>query len=65
MNDLTRNLLGYLFDRLDEPSTYRGLVLFLTSIGIVIDPNHLELLASIGLGLSGGIGMVTKDKPKA
>ena len=53
---------NYFLDRAKEPSTWRGLVLFITSIGIPIAPNMAEAIISVGLALSGLIGVFVADK---
>jgi hypothetical protein len=45
--------LKYLLARLKEPSTYGGLGLLATSIGIVLNPNQLEALIVVCMGLAG------------
>lgn len=49
-------------DRLKEASTWRGLTLLLTSIGITVRPELMEQIIVAGTGLAGIIGLVTKDK---
>ena len=55
----------WILDRLSEPSTYRGIILVLTAVGVQIQPAMIEAIISIGIGAAGVIGMVTADKPKA
>ena len=50
----------YILDRAKEPSTWRGLVLFLTAIGVPIAPELQTAVVSAGLGIAGLIGVVTK-----
>jgi hypothetical protein len=49
-------------DRLSEPSTWRGIVLVLTSCGVTIQPVLADAIISAGIGLVGIIGIVTADK---
>lgn len=49
-------------DRLSEPSTWRGIVLVLTSCGVTIQPVLADSIISAGIGLVGIIGIVTADK---
>jgi hypothetical protein len=52
----------YIHDRLQEPSTWRGMVLICTAFGVPIAPQMAEAIITIGLALSGGIGVLTSDK---
>lgn len=55
-------ILNYLLDRLSENSTWRGGLLVLTSIGVVVSPSHQEAIVSAGLGLVGVINIFRKGK---
>lgn len=57
-------MIDYLIDQGKEPSTWRGLCLFLAAGGVVLEPEQTEAIVAFGLGLSGFIGMVTRDRPK-
>lgn len=52
----------YILDRLKEPSTWRGIILLLTAIGVPIAPELQTTIISAGLGVAGLIGTVTADK---
>lgn len=52
----------YLLDRLREPSTWRGLTVFLTAAGVALDPESIDYIIATGLGVAGLIGALTKDK---
>lgn len=52
----------YILDRLKEASTWRGLVLILTSAGVTISPAMAEAIVSIGLALAGSIGVFVPDQ---
>ena len=52
---------NYILDRVKEPSTWRGAILFLTAIGVPIAPAMTEAIVTAGLGLAGLIGMLTSD----
>ena len=54
-------LLLYLLDRLKEPSTWRGIVMIVTAAGINLSPEEAAGIASIGVGVAGVIGAVTRD----
>jgi hypothetical protein len=51
---------NYILDRAKEPSTWRGVLLFLTAIGVPIAPQLADSIVTVGLGLAGIVGMVTK-----
>ena len=53
---------AYVLDRLQEPSTWRGITLLLTAFGIPMAPGMAEAIVSVGLSVTGVIGVVTKDK---
>lgn len=50
----------YILDRAKEPSTWRGLILFLTAVGVPVAPELQTAIVSAGLGIAGLIGVVTK-----
>jgi len=52
---------SYIFARLKEASTWRGIVLLLTAVGIPIAPGVADLIISAGLAVTGLIGAVTPD----
>ncbi len=52
----------FLIDRFQEPTTWRGLVLLLTGLGVPLNPDMLEPIVSAGLGITGIIGVLSKDK---
>lgn len=52
----------YILQRLKEPSTWRGIILILTSAGVGIEPAMADAIISAGIGLAGVIGVVTADK---
>jgi len=53
----------YLIERLSEASTWRGIMAFLTAMGVAIQPDQVEVIVTAGLGIIGVVGMVTQDKP--
>lgn len=52
----------YLIDRLKEASTWRGIILILTSAGAAITPEMAESIVTAGIGIAGIIGVATADK---
>lgn len=55
-------MLNYFLQRAQEPSTWRGASLFLTAVGIYVNPAMYQLITTIGVGAAGLIGMLTADK---
>jgi hypothetical protein len=53
---------NYLMQRSREPSTWRGLVLLLTAIGVPIAPHLVEPIVSVGLAVAGLIGVAAADR---
>ena len=51
----------YFYDRLREPSTWRGVIMLVTAIGIPIAPDQAESIVAIGLAVSGAIGAFVPD----
>ncbi|CAB4141081.1 hypothetical protein UFOVP413_36 [uncultured Caudovirales phage] len=56
------NSLNWIIDRLKERSTWLGLTALLTSFGVSLKPELAEAIITAGLGLTGLIAVVTKDK---
>lgn len=52
----------YILERAKEPSTWRGVVMILTALGVPMAPGMTEAVVSIGLGVAGLIGILTADK---
>lgn len=56
--------MSYVFDRLKEASTWRGIMAFLTGVGVVISPDQIEAIVAAGLSVVGLLGVFTRDKDK-
>jgi hypothetical protein len=52
----------YILERAKEPSTWRGLIMVLTSAGLVVSPDLAAAIVSVGTGLAGLVGIFTTDK---
>ena len=52
----------YLLARAKEPSSWRGLFLILTAIGVPVAPEMANAIITVGLGVAGAIGVATADK---
>lgn len=53
-------MINILLDKLSENSTWRGLILIATAVGIKIDPEMQEAILAAGLGLIGLINVFRK-----
>lgn len=53
--------MNYIVERLKEASTWRGLVLILTSLGVSISPELVAPIVSIGTGIAGAVGVFLPD----
>lgn len=54
--------IKWVADRLKEPSTWRGLTMLLTAVGISVRPELMEQIIVAGTGVAGLIGLITADK---
>jgi hypothetical protein len=63
MNEKLKKALSYLADRLSENSTWRGLILFATGIGITIEPEMATKITAVGLGIIGVINILRQGAP--
>ena len=52
----------YILDRAKEPSTWRGVILILTAIGVPIAPEMAESIIAVGIAFAGFVGVVSSDK---
>jgi len=52
----------YLLDRLSENSTWRGLILVATALGVRMEPDLQNQIVAAGLGLVGVINVLRKEK---
>ena len=57
-------MMAYLLARLQEPSTWRGLVLIATAAGAVLSPDQQEAIIAGGLLVSGLLGAALPDREK-
>lgn len=54
-------ITGYLLERLKEPTTWRGLVLVLTSVGVTLSPEQSNAIVAFGIALAGAIGVLAPE----
>ncbi len=52
----------YIVARLREPSTWRGILMLCTALGVKISPEFQEAIMQLGLAAVGLVGMLTSDK---
>jgi len=57
-------LIQYILDRLSENSTWRGIILLLTAIGINLNPDQSAAITGAGLSVVGLINVFRKEGPK-
>lgn len=62
MNEKLKNLRDYCLDRLNEASTWRGIVLMAASAGASLSADLRELIIMVGVGVAGAIGAMFPDK---
>ena len=55
-------ILNYLLDRVSEQSTWRGLILLATALGVQMEPQLQNHIVAAGLGLVGAINFLRKEK---
>lgn len=54
--------MNYIIDRLNERSTWLGLISLSTGLGVVINPIFVEPIIAVGLSLADLISIITLDK---
>lgn len=54
--------MNYIIDRLKEDSTWRGIVMLATALGVNIDPAQASAIISAGLAVVGLINVLRKQK---
>lgn len=57
-----KNILSVLLQKLTENSTWRGLILLGTALGLRLDPELQTQIISAGLALVGVINVIRKGK---
>jgi hypothetical protein len=56
------NLINIVLQRLSENSTWRGIILVATALGVKLDPELQNQILVAGLGLVGLINVIRKGK---
>ena len=49
-------------DRLAEPSTWRGLFMIATAVGVAVSPEMETAIITLGMSIVGLIGVLTGEK---
>lgn len=57
-------MVKYIYTRLSEPSTWRGLAALVTAAGIGISPDQIAAISALGLAVIGAIGTFFPDTVK-
>lgn len=52
----------FILDRLAESSTWRGIIMVATAIGLKLDPSQSDAVIATGLSLVGLINVFRKEK---
>lgn len=52
---------NYMIELLGQPSTWRGLILILTAVGLNISPDQSTAIVTAGLSTAGVLGAFFKD----
>jgi len=55
---------AFLLARSKEASTWRGITLFLTALGVPLAPQLAEAIVAAGLGVAGLLGFILPDGRK-
>jgi hypothetical protein len=57
-----KNMIDTLLARLGENSTWRGMLLVVTAVGVKLEPDLQNAILAAGLGLVGLINVLRKGK---
>ncbi|MBF0625114.1 MAG: hypothetical protein HQL82_09945 [Magnetococcales bacterium] len=52
--------MNYFMERLNEPSTWRGLIMLGTALGLTVSPETAAQVVAVGTGLAGLVGTLTR-----
>lgn len=55
-------MINYILDRLNETSTWRGIVGVLTGLGVKVRPDLAESIIAAGIALMGIVNIFRKEK---
>lgn len=54
--------MDWIIDRLQEPSTWRGIISLITAAGVAISPDLAAAIIAVGLAGMGLINVIRKEK---
>lgn len=54
--------MQYIIDRLNEPSTWRGIIGLLSALGVVLSPEQADKIIAAGIALMGLVNVFRKEK---
>lgn len=57
----TRDVLAVVAKLAAQPSTWRGGIMFLTGLGIYLEPELTTHISAIGMALAGLVGLLVDD----
>ncbi|MDY0282327.1 MAG: hypothetical protein RBR35_17410 [Salinivirgaceae bacterium] len=60
-----KSIVKFLYSRLKEPSTWRGIVAIITAAGVTLSPEQSAAIVSAGLAGIGIVGAFFPDKVAA
>jgi hypothetical protein len=60
---MEKDFMNWLLKRLQEVSTWRGIVLLLTAIGVKLEPDLAEAIIAAGLAIVGTINILRREGP--
>ena len=64
MKQVYRDLLQWLADRMKEPTTWHGLNILTTAVGVSVRPEIMNAIITLGSAFSGLILIITKEETK-
>lgn len=56
-----RSILTMILNRAKERSTWMGLVTLATALGVTMNPEQREAVATLGIAVAGVVAVFTKD----
>jgi hypothetical protein len=57
--------MGYIINRLKEPSTWSGLGMLAVSLGLGIPPGVMEAITQVGVGVAGLAAVFLRERASA
>lgn len=62
MKEKTKLILEWIAARIKEPTTWHGINILLTAIGVTLEPALMQAIITIGMGVSSLILIITKER---